>query len=45
MRFYHSFKIKNVMKLTKPIIENSHKVLVDENLFLWAVEFLATFNL
>ena len=48
------FKSKYAMKLTKPIIENSYKVLLDKTLFvtikrpvnfLWVVEILATFNL
>ena len=53
-RLYNIFKSKNAMKLTKPLIESSYKVLLDKILFvtikqpvsfLWAVEFLATFNL
>ena len=53
-RLYNNFKSKNAMKLAKPIIESSYKVLLDKTLFvtikravhfLWAVEFLTTFNL
>ena len=51
---YNIFKSKNATKLTKTIIESSYKVLLDKSSFvtvkqsmpfLWAVEFLATFNL
>ena len=54
IRLHNILKRKNAMKLTKPIIENSYKVLLDKILFvtikrpmnlLWAVEFLTTFNL
>ena len=53
-RLCNIFKSENAAKLTKPNIESSHRVLLDKILFvtikrpvhfLWAVEFLTTFNL
>ena len=53
-RLYNNFKTKEVTNLTKPILKRSYKVLLETIffvtlrqpvLFLWIVEFFATFNL